>query len=90
MHPNDIKSQEEIQNQSRTDTLTDREVLEIASNEITIDDLTAGEKEALGIFQSILGKLKYLQDERTKQGKLYKEKQFGAKADRNAESYAHS
>ena len=72
------------QNQSRTDTLTDREVLEIASNEITIDDLTAGEKEALGIFQNRLGKLKDLQDERTKQGKLYKEQQFGAKADRNA------
>mgnify|MGYP003291796321 CR=1 FL=1 len=70
------------QNQQRTDTLTDREVLEMASNEVKVSDLTQAEKDALTIFQDRLSKLKDLQDKRAEQGRLYKEQQFGAKVDR--------
>lgn len=70
------------QEQQRTNTLTDREVLEIAANEITVSDLTQAESDALTIFQNRLSKLKDLQAERTEQGRLYKEQQFGEKADR--------
>lgn len=66
------------QHQSRTDTLTDREILEIATNEISTDDFTAGEKAALDIFQNRLANLQDLQKERIEQGRLYKEQQFGA------------
>ena len=61
-----------------------REVLELAANEINISDLTAGEKQALDIFNNRLGKLQDLQNKRLEQGKLYKEQQFGTNVDRAA------
>ena len=70
------------QNQQRTDTLTDREVLEMAANEVKVSDLTQAEKDALTIFQDRLSNLKDLQDKRAEQGRLYKEQQFGEKVDR--------
>ena len=70
------------QHQQRTNTLTDREVLAMAASEIRVDDLTDGEKDALNIFKKRLAKLESLQTERTEQGRLYKEQQFGAKVDR--------
>ena len=73
---------EDEQYQQRTDTLTDREVLEMASNEIKVSDLNQAEKDALTIFQDRLSKLKDLQDKRAEQGRLYKEQQFGVKPDR--------
>ena len=73
-----------IQDQQRTDTLTDREVLELAANEVKINDLSEAEKDALTIFQDRLSKLKDLQTERTEQGRLYKEQQFGEKVDKKA------
>ena len=75
---------EEISYQQRTDTLTDREVLEMASNEIKVSDLTQAERDALTIFQNRLSDLKDLQEKRAEQGRLYKEQQFGAKVDRQA------
>ena len=72
----------EEQEQQRTDTLTDREVLELASNEVKVSDLNQAERDALTIFQDRLSNLKTLQDERAEQGRLYKEQQFGAKPDR--------
>ena len=72
------------QEQQRTDTLTDREVLEMASNEIKVSDLSQAERDALTIFQDRLSNLKDLQDKRAEQGRLYKEQQFGAKVDRQA------
>jgi len=74
----------EVQEQQRTDTLTDREVLEMAANEVKVSDLTQAEQDALTIFQNRLSKLKDLQDKRAEQGKLYKEQQFGTKPDRSA------
>ena len=70
------------QHQQRTYTLTDREVLEMAANEIKVSDLTQAENDALTIFQDRLSKLKDLQNERAEQGRLYKEQQFGEKVDR--------
>ena len=77
---------EDEQYQQRTDTLTDREVLELASNEIKVSDLNQAERDALTIFQDRLSKLKDLQEERSEQGRLYKEQQFGTKVDRAAAS----
>jgi hypothetical protein len=70
------------QYQQRTYTFSDREVLELAANEIKVSDLTQAENDALTIFQDRLSKLKDLQEKRTEQGRLYKEQQFGAKVDR--------
>ena len=72
------------QNQQRTNTLTDREVLALAASQVKVSDMTAAEKDALDIFQQRLSKLEALQDERAEQGRLYKEQQFGAKVDRAA------
>ena len=72
------------QKQQRTDTLTDREVLLKASEEVTTVDWTDAEKDALDIFQQRLSKLEALETERSEQGRLYREQQFGAKVDRAA------
>ena len=80
------KEQDEVQYQQRTETLTDREVLEMASEEIKVSDLTQAERDALTIFQDRLSNLKDLQEKRAEQGRLYKEQQFGAKVDRQAAS----
>jgi hypothetical protein len=72
------------QNQQRTATLSDREVLELAAKDIRVSDLSEAEQNALGIFEQRLDKLKKLQEDRAEQGRLYKDQQFGAKVDRNA------
>lgn len=72
------------QNQQRTNTLTDREVLAMAADQVKIDDLNAAEQDALRIFRERLEKLEKLQLDRAEQGRLYKEQQFGAKVDRDA------
>ena len=70
------------QYQQRTHALTDREVLALAASQVKVDDLTDAEKNALDIFQKRLSKLEELQAQRTEQGRLYKELQFGTKVDR--------
>ena len=72
------------QEQQRTDTLTDREVLQIAADELNTDKWTEAERGALDIFKKRLAKLDALQTERAEQGRLYKEQQFGANVDRAA------
>ncbi len=72
------------QNQQRTNTLTDREVLAMAADQVKIDDLNAAEQDALRIFRERLEKLEKLRLDRAEQGRLYKEQQFGAKVDREA------
>ena len=74
----------EEQEQQRTDTLTDRDVLALAAREIRVDNLSAGEQDALRIFRERLSKLEQLEEDRAEQGRLYKEQQFGAKPDRAA------
>lgn len=70
------------QYQERTSPLTDRDVLELAANEIKVDDLTEGEQSALQIFKNRLTKLQELQEQRAEQGRLYRQQQFGPKVDR--------
>lgn len=73
---------DEVQNQQRTRTLTDLEVLEMAEAELELANLEAGEREALGILKKHLESLKKIQDERAAQGRLYRQQQFGTKVDR--------
>ena len=73
---------DEVQNQQRTHTLTDLEVLEMAEAELELAKLEAGEREALGILKKHLESLKKIQDERAAQGRLYRQQQFGTKVDR--------
>lgn len=84
----DVVSEE--QNQQRTNTLTDREVLQYAASELSMDKLTDGERDALKIFNERLSKLEELQEKRAEQGRLYKEQQFGAKVDREAAKATHN
>ena len=70
------------QNQERTSPLTDRDVLELADNEIKVDDLTEGEQSALQVFKNRLTALQELQEQRTEQGRLYRQEQFGPNVDR--------
>ena len=72
------------QEQQRTDTLTDREVLAYAADKVNVANLTDGERDALNIFRDRLSKLDILEQQRAEQGRLYKEQQFGSKPDRAA------
>ena len=77
-------SGDQVQHQQRTNTLTNREVLALAASELQTANLSAAERDALGIFQQRLSKLETLQNERAELGRLYKEQQFGTKVDRAA------
>ncbi len=79
-----LEDMSEIQYQQRTNTLTDREVLAIAANDLKIEGLTPGESSALEIFKDRLTKLEELQEKRAEQGRLYRSQQFGANVDREA------
>ncbi len=59
----------EIQYQQRTDTLTDRRVLELAAEDVRIDDLTQGEVSALDVFKKRLETIRDLQAQRKEQGR---------------------
>ena len=74
----------DVQEQQRTTTLNDREVLALAADALETTALTDAERDALQIFRNRLTKLEDLQEERAEQGKLYKEQQFGTKVDREA------
>ena len=74
----------DIQFQQRTDTLTDREVLEMAADNVKVSDLTDGEQDALRIFRERLAKLRGLQEKREELGRTYKDQQFGTNVDRKA------
>ena len=56
----------------------------MADEQVQTGDLTAGERDALDIFQQRLVKLNDLEEQRAAQGRLYKEQQFGTKVDRAA------
>ena len=72
----------DIQSQPRTKTLSDHEVLEMAADEVLINDFTDAEKDAFNIFKKRLARLRQLQEQRAEQGSIYKEQQFGAKPNR--------
>ena len=71
--------------QQRTKTLTDRDIMAMAAEELQASgNLTDAERDALQIFKSRLSRLEGLQIDREEQGRLYKEQQFGEKVDREA------
>ena len=78
-----FKGEQGIENQEqRRDTaLTDREILDLAANELVIDDLTEAEQSALEIFKNRLTALNDLYEERVKLGKAYVIQQFSKKED---------
>ncbi|MDD6967697.1 MAG: SNF2-related protein [Firmicutes bacterium] len=77
--------------QERSEALTDRDILEMAAENVQLQaaDMTEGERDALRIFQDRLGNLRYLQQQRKEQGRLYKEQQFGPNVDRKAAEQTH-
>ena len=76
-------TEDDEQHQERTGTLSDSEVLALATSELLEDDdLTVADKSAIEIIQKHLSNLENLQADRVEQGRLYKEQQFGAKVDR--------
>lgn len=77
-----VRLNDDEQYQQRTDTLTDRRVLELAAEDVRIDDLTQGEVYALDVFKKRLETIRDLQAQRKEQGQLYKEQQFGSKTDK--------
>lgn len=77
-----VRLNDDEQYQQRTDTLTDRRVLELAAEDVRIDDLTQGEVYALDVFKKRLETIRDLQTQRKEQGQLYKEQQFGSKTDK--------
>lgn len=79
------KKPEYVQNQRRTNTLTDREILSMAADRILTNDsisIDAAESDALDIFKKRLAALDSLQEQRRDLGRTYKEQQFGANVDR--------
>lgn len=56
-----VNKEDGTQYQQRDNSLSDREILELAANEIKIEDLTDGEKDALQIYKDRLTKLEDLQ-----------------------------
>lgn len=73
-----------VMHQERTSPLTDRDVLAMAVDDVPVDGLTDGEKDALRIFKSRLNTLQTLQEERAEQGRIYREQQFGTNVNREA------
>ena len=73
-----------IQEQERTQSLSDREVLEMAASEIDVGKLNADEQRTLDTFKNRLSQLYDLQTKRIEEGRLYKEQQFGHNVDRAA------
>lgn len=67
----------DIRYQKRTNSLSDREVLEYAAMRAEFGNLTDGERDALRIFQQRLDKLRDLQVERERMGSLWHDQQFG-------------
>lgn len=73
------------QHQRRTETLTDRDVLSMAADQILSSDaisMDAAESDALDIFKKRLSTLDSLQEQRRELGKTYRELQFGENVDR--------
>ena len=66
------------QEQAREVTLSDRDILEMAANDIRMDTLTEGERDALQIFRDRLTRLNDLKEQRADLGTQYREQQFGA------------
>jgi hypothetical protein len=89
-NPYYFDTDEEVQYQLRTNTLTDHEILDMAAKELDASKLTDGERAALDIFRKKVTALKALKEERQKQGSLYHEAQFGENRDKAKASAARN
>ena len=79
------KKPEYVQNQRRTNTLTDREILSVAADRILSNEalsMDAAVSDSLDIFKKRLAALDSLQEHRRELGRTYKEQQFGSNVDR--------
>ena len=70
--------------QQRYGTLTDRDILDLAANDLSTEDMTEAERGALEIFRDRLAKLDDLQEQRAQLGRTYKDQQFGQNVNREA------
>lgn len=84
MEQNVTADEDQVQHRDRTNTLTDREVLAIAANDLSTEDMTEAERGALEIFRDRLAKLDDLQEQRAQLGQTYKDQQFGQNVNREA------
>lgn len=84
MEQNVAADEDQVQHRERTNTLTDREVLGIAANDLSTEDMTEAERGALEIFRDRLAKLDDLQEQRAQLGRTYKDQQFGQNVNREA------
>ena len=84
MEQNVAADDDQVQNRERTNTLTDQEVLAIAANDLSTEDMTEAERGALEIFRDRLAKLDDLQEQRAQLGRTYKDQQFGQNVNREA------
>ena len=75
---------DQVQHQQRSNTLTDRDVLAIAANDLNTADMTEAERGALEIFRDRLSRLEDLQEQRAELGRKYKAQQFGQNVNREA------
>lgn len=74
--------EDKVQYQRRDETLSDREVLAIAADAVSADNMTEAEIGALEIFRKRLNELEKLQTERVELGRQYRQLQFGKNVNR--------
>lgn len=77
-----LYDEDDVQEQARTDRLTDREVLAFAADRLEGEKFSDAQRDALDIFKKHLDKLGELMELRAEEGRTYKTQQFGAKPDR--------
>lgn len=68
--------EDDVEESTRRETLSNREVLQMAAGEIDVEGLSDGEKDALRIFNEALDKLQEAQERREELGRQYKDQQF--------------
>ncbi len=71
-----ITEEQEIEYARRRNSLSNREVLTLAADEINTDKLTDAEKNALDLFRTRLDRLEEAEDKRAELGRQYKQQQF--------------
>lgn len=72
----DENADETGEESTRRETLSNREVLQMAASEITVEGLTDAERNALEIFNNALDRLGAEQEHRADLGRQYREQQF--------------
>ena len=68
--------EDDVEESTRRETLSNREVLQMAASEITVEGMTDAERNALEIFNNTLDRLGAEQEHRADLGRQYKDQQF--------------